>query len=148
MARRWASAIVLKAVFKLCFFALFLQMLAFAEWALASTLTWHSPVAHLVRYFALLLAAQAVALAFYLRMPLVSVAIGWLSVAVLLARAIPWSTQGWRTVLLQFRFELVFLVLAHVGWAAFAMGKRAEAEEIAEVVGVAGGSSDSTGAQP
>ena len=144
MARIWASAIVLKAVFTLCFFALFLQMLAFAEWALASTLNWHSPIAHLVPYFALLLAAQAVALVFYFRKPLVSIVVGWLSVVILLVRAIPWSTPAWRTVLLQFRFELVFLVLAHVGWAAFAMGKRAEAEEIAKITGIGRDSSDST----
>ena len=144
MARIWASAIVFKAVFAVCFLALFLQMLAFAEWALASNLNWQSPTAHLSRYFALLLAGQAVALVCYIRKPWVSVVLGWLSVAVLLARAIPWSTPGWRTALLQFRFELVFLVLAHVGWAAFAMGKRIEAKEIAEITGTAGGSSNST----
>jgi len=146
MARIWASATVFKAVFAVCFFALFLQMLAFAEWTLASNLNWHSPTAHSSRYFALLLAGQAVALVFYFRKPWVSVVVGWLSVAVLLARAIPWSTPGWRTTLLQFRFEMVFLALAHVGWAAFAMGKRAEAKEIAEITGIAGGSSNSTAA--
>jgi len=139
-----APAIVLKAVFTLCFFALFLQMLAFAEWALASNLSYRSPIAHLVGYFVLLFAAQAVALAFYFRKPSVSVVVGWLSVVILLARAIPWGTPAWRTVLAQFRFELVFLVLLHVGWAAFAMGKRAEAEEIAQVTGIARDSSDST----
>ena len=146
MARMRVPAIAFKAVFTLCFFALFLQMLGFAEWALASNLSWRSPIAPLFRYFALLLASQAVALAFYFRKPSVSVVVGWLSVAILLARAIPWSTPAWRTVLLQFRFELVFLVLVHVGWAVFAMGKRAEAEEIAEVTGIARGSSDSTAA--
>jgi len=144
MARIWASAIVFKAVFTVCFFALFLQMLAFAEWALASSFSWHSATAHLSPYFALLLASQAVALVFYFRRPWVSVLVGWLSVAILLARAIPWSTPEWRITLLQFRFELVFLALAHVGWIAFVKGKRAEAEEIAEITGIAGNSSNST----
>ena len=144
MARIWASAIVFKAVFTVCFLALFLQMLAFAEWALVSNFDWHSPTAHLSRYFALLLAGQAVALVFYFRRPWVSVVVGWLSVAVLLARAIPWSTPGWRIALRQFRFELVFLALTHLGWVAFVKGKRAEAQEIAEITGISENSSNST----
>lgn len=135
MARRWASATVLKAVFNLCFIALFFQMLAFAEWVFASTLTWHSPIAHLFRYFAFLLAAQVVALVLFFRMPLVSVVVSWISAGVILVRAIPWGTPAWGETLRLFRFELVFLVLAHVGYAAWVMGKRAEAEEIEEVVG-------------
>src|SRR5579863_3808280 len=39
MARKWASATVLKAVFNLCFIALFFQVLAFAEWIFASSMT-------------------------------------------------------------------------------------------------------------
>ncbi|MGH9590277.1 MAG: hypothetical protein ACRD25_07765 [Terracidiphilus sp.] len=145
MAHRWASATVLKAVFNLCFVALFLQALAFAEWVFASNLSWQSPIAHLIRYFALLLALQAVALVLYFRLPWVGVVLGWISAAVILGRAIPWSTPEWETVLRQFRFELLFLVLAHLGLAAFELWKRAEAAEIAEATGIAGdpsGSSD------
>lgn len=148
MAYKWASATLLKAVFNLCFIVLFLQLLASAEWVFASNLSWHSPIAHLIRYFAILLTLQAVSLAFFFRMPWIGVALSWFSVAFILARAIPWNTSGWRTVLPQFRFELIFLVLAHVGWAAFVMGKRAEAAEIAEVAGVAPAPSRSTDAQP
>lgn len=147
MALKWASATLLKAVFNLCFVALFLQALAFAEWVFASNLNWHSPIAHLIRYFAFLLAAQAVALVLYFRLPWVGVVLGWISVAVVLARAIPWSTPEWETVLRQFRFELLFLVLVHLGFAAFELGKRAEAAEIAEVTGIAGDASGSPDAQ-
>lgn len=147
MAHKWASAALLKAVFNLCFIVLFLQLLAFAEWVFASNLSWHSPITHLLRYFAILLVVQAVSLAFFFRMPWMSVVLGWFSVAYILARAIPWSTPGWKVVLPQFRFELVFLVLAHVGWVVFVMGKRAEAAEIAEVAGVLPGPAKSTDAQ-
>lgn len=148
MAQKWASATLLKAVFNLCFIVLFLQLLASAEWVFASNLSWHSPIAHLIRYFVILLGVQAVSLVFFFRMPWVSVVLGWFSVAFVLARAIPWSTPGWRTVLPQFRFELIFLVLAHVGWAAFVMAKRAEAAEIAEVAGVTAAPSRSNDSQP
>jgi hypothetical protein len=135
MARTWASAIVLKAVFNLCFIALFFQMLAFAEWVFASSLAFNSPIAHLVPYFMFLLAAQLVSLLLFFRLPWVAVIVAWLSVLVILFRAIPWRTPAWRSVLLEFRFELVFLVLAHAGFALFVMKNRAEAEEIEEVVG-------------
>ena len=148
MAHKWASATLLKALFNLCFIVLFLQLLAFAEWVFAADLSWHSPIAHLIRYFAILLGAQAVSLLFFFRMPWISVVLGWLSVALVLARAIPWSTPAWKTVLPQFRFELVFLVLVHVGWKVFVMGKRAEKAEIAEVAGVAPAPSGSAGSQP
>ena len=147
MGRRWASATVLKAIFNLCFIAMFLETLGFAEWVFASTLTWHSPLAHLIRYFAFLLTAQAVALVFYFRMPWVGALVSWISVAVILARVIPWGTPAWRSTLLQFRFELLFLALAHGGLATFVMGRRAEAEEIAEVTDIAEASSDSGDAQ-
>ena len=137
MAGKWASATVLKAVFNLCFIAMFLQTLGFAEWVFASTLSWHSPLAHLVRYFAFLLAAQVVALVVYFRLPVVGVVVSWISVAAILVRAIPWGTPAWATTLLQFRVELVFVVLAHVGFAVSLRAKRAEAEEIEEVVGAA-----------
>ena len=137
MARRWASATLLKGAFNLCFLALFLQALAFAEWSFASTLDWRSPAANLTRYFAFLLALQVVALVLYFRFPWVGVVLGWIGVAIILARAIPWRTPQWATVLRQFRFELLFLVLAHLGLAAFKLAKRAEAAEIAEVTGVA-----------
>lgn len=147
MSSRWASATVLKAVFNLCFVAMFLQALAFAEWVFASTLDWHSPMTHLIRYFAFLLAAQAIALVLYFRLPLVGVIVAWISVAVILARAIPWSTPQWGSVLRQFRFELFFLVLVHVGFAISRMTKRAEAAEIAEVTALAGTPSKSTDPQ-
>jgi hypothetical protein len=142
MARKWASATVLKAVFYLCFIVLFFQMLGFAEWVFASTLTWHSPIAHLVPYFMVLLVAQTAGLIFYFRMPWVGVVAAWISVAVILLRAIPWGTSAWASTLQQFRMELIFLVLMHVGFAAFVMGKRATAEEIAEVVGTVAGPTD------
>lgn len=147
MAHKWASATLLKVVFNLCFVAMFLQTLAFAEWVFASNLDWHSPIAHLIRYFAFLLAAQAVALVLYYRLPSVGVIVAWIGVAVILARAIPWSTPQWETVLRQFRFELLFLVLVHIGFAVSRMAKRAEAAEIAEVVGIAANPSGSTNAQ-
>lgn len=142
MAPKWASATVLKAVFNLCFIAMFFQVLAFAEWVFASSMTLNSPIAHLVHFFVFLLGAQVIALLLYFRMPWVSVLVAWLTVLVVLARAVPWGTPAWRPVLLEFRFELVFLVLAHAGLAAFVMKNRAEAEEIEEVVGPAQDSSE------
>lgn len=142
MASKWASATVLKAVFNLCFIAMFLQTLGFAEWVFASTLSWHSPLAHLIRYFAFLLAAQVVALVVYFRLPVAGVVVSWISVVAILVRAIPWGTPAWATTLLQFRFELVFVVLAHAGFATSILAKRAEAEEIEEVVGTAPGPTD------
>lgn len=141
MARVWASAAVLKVAFTLCFVALFLQLLAFAEWVFASNLSWHSPLAHLIPSFAILLAAQAVSLALYFRLPWMGVVLGWLSVAFILVRAVPWSTPAWKTVLPQFRLELIFLVLIHVGFALSVFARRAEAAEIAEVAGIAAGPS-------
>lgn len=142
MARKWASATVLKAVFKLCFIVLFFQWLAFAEWVIASSITYRSPIAHLEPYFMFLLGAQVVALVLYFRKPWVAVIVAWLSVAVILARAIPWGTPEWASALRQFRFEIVFLVLAHAGYAVFLRMNRAEREEIEEVVGPQPGSGD------
>jgi hypothetical protein len=139
MARRWASAGVLRAIFNLCFIALFLQVLAFAEWIFAMSITWQSPIAHQVPYFAFVLAVQAVALVFYLRRPWVAVIAAWVAVAVILARVIPWGSPGWVLVLHRYQFELVFVVLAHVGLWVFILMNRAEAREIEEATGVASG---------
>lgn len=139
MARRWASASVLKAVFHLCFLALFFQVLAFAEWIFASSINWRSPIAHLVPTFGILLAAQGVGLILYLRRPWVAAVVAWISVVVILARAIPWGTAGWASALRQYEFELAFVVLAHLGLASFILMNRAEAEEIAEATGVISG---------
>jgi hypothetical protein len=142
MASKWASASVLKAVFNLCFIALFFQLLAFAEWVFASTLTLNSPIAHLLHYFMILLAAQAIALLLFFRWPWLAAIAAWLSVLIVLVRAVPWGTPAWRSVLIEFRFEIVFLVLTHIALVVFVMRNRAEAEEIEEVVGPAQGSSN------
>lgn len=142
MARKWASATVLKAVFNLCFIALFFQVLAFGEWIFAASITLNSPIAHVLHFFVFLLGAQVIAVLLFFRMPWVAVVVAWLTVLVILARAVPWGTPAWRPVLFEFRFELVFLVLAHAGLAVFVMKNRAEAEEIEEVVGPAQGSSE------
>ena len=139
MAQRWASANVLKAVFNLCFLALFLQVLAFAEWIFATSLSWRSPIAHLVPYFAVLLGAQVVALMLYLRRPWVAVVVAWLGVVMILTRAVPWDSPAWSSELRRYEFELVFLVVAHLGFGAFVLMKRAEAEEVAEVAGISTG---------
>lgn len=142
MAPKWASATVMKAVFNLCFIVLFFQLLAFAEWVFASSMTYNSLISHLVPYFAFLLGAQIIALVLFFRLPWVSVIVAWLSVLVILVRAVPWGTPAWRSVLIEFRFELVFLVLTHAGLVAFVMKNRAEAEEMQEVLGPAQASSD------
>lgn len=142
MASKWASANVLKAVFNFCFLVLFFQLLAFAEWVFASTLTLNSPIAHLLQYFVILLAAQAIALLLFFRWPWLAALAAWLSVLVVLVRAIPWGTPAWRAVLFEFRFEIVFLVLTHIALVVFVMKNRAEAEEIAEVTGLAAGAQE------
>jgi hypothetical protein len=135
MAVKWASANVLKAIFNLWFIVLFFQLLAFAEVVFASTMTVNSPLAHLLHYFEFLLVAQAIGLLLYFRLPWVAPVLAWLSVLVILVRAIPWGTPAWRSVLLEFRFELFFLVLSHFALVTFVMKNRAEAEEIAELTG-------------
>lgn len=142
MARRWASANVLKAIFNLCFIVLFFQLLAFAEVVFASAMNVDSPLAQLLRYFEYLLAAQAIGLLLYFRLPWVAPILGWLSVLVILVRAIPWGTPAWRSVLLEFRFELIFLVVSHIALVISVLKNRAEAEEIEAVVGRAHPSSD------
>ncbi|HEV2134554.1 MAG TPA: hypothetical protein VGR47_09825 [Terracidiphilus sp.] len=137
MASKWASASVLKAIFNFCFIVLFFQLLAFAEVVFASTMTVNSPLAHFLRYFEFLLAAQAIGLLLYFRLPWVAPILAWVSVLVILVRAVPWGTPAWRMVLLEFRFELIFLVLSHIALVVSVMKNRAEAEEIAEVTGTA-----------
>lgn len=142
MASKWASATVLKALFNLCFIILFFQVLAFAEWVFASSMSANSPVAHVMPYFAFLLGAQAISLLLYFRYPWVAVLVAWLTVGIILARVVPWGAPAWRSVLLDFRFEIVYVVLAHAGFVAFIMKNRAEAQEMEEVVGPARGSTE------
>jgi hypothetical protein len=135
MASKWASGNVFKALFYLCFLALLFQTLAFAEWLFFSAITWQSPIAHLVPVFLALLGAKVVALVVYFRRSWVAALVAWLDVALILALAIPWSSPSWHSVLSQYKFELVFLVFAHVAVWAYIQMNRAIAAEVEEVLG-------------
>lgn len=132
MASKWASENFFKAIFQLCFFVLFFQTLAFAEWIFISTITFHSPIARLVPYFAGLLVMEILGLVLYFRLPWVMVIVSWIGAALIVTRAVPWKSPQWRSSLHQFQFELFLLFFAHLGFAAYALKNRAAAAEEAE----------------
>lgn len=132
MAGKWASENVFRAIFQLCFFALFFQTLAFAEWIVISSITFRSPSARLVPYFAGLLVIEVIGLVLYFRLPWVMVVASWVGAVLILTRGIPWGTPQWRSSLHQFQFELFLLFFAHLGFGAYVMKNRAAAAEEAE----------------
>ena len=132
MAEKWASENVYKAGFQLCFFALFFQTLAFAEWIFVSTITWQSPMRPLAPYFAGLLVVEIIGLVLYFRLPWVMVIAAWIGAGLILFRAIPWKTPQWRSSLHNFEFEIFLLIFAHAGYAAYVLKNRAAAAAEAE----------------
>ena len=127
-----ASAGLLKLLFNLCFAALFFEVIALAEWILLLTMTPRSPLARLVPLLAVLLSAQVVALIFYFRKPWVAVLVAWAGVFLIAARAIPWGSPTWRSVIHEFYSQIVFLLVAHAGFGVSVLRNRAKAEESAE----------------
>jgi hypothetical protein len=132
MADKLASENVYNAVFQLCFFVLFFETLAFAEWIFISTITWQSPIRGLVPYFAGLLVVEIIALVLYFRMPWVMLIVAWTGVVLILMRGIPWNTPQWSSSLRRFQFEIFLLVFAHAGYAAYVLRNRAAAADEAE----------------
>ena len=132
MADRQTAENVYKAVFQLCFFALFFEALAFAEWIFISTITWQSPMRPLTPYFTGLLVVEIIALVLYFRLPWIMVMVSWIGAGLILIRAIPWKTPQWRSSLHNFEFEIFLLVFAHAGYAAYVLKNRAAAAGQAE----------------
>lgn len=146
MAGEWASENVFKGIFQLCFFVLFFETLAFAEWVFISTMNFRSPIAHLVPYFAGLLVMEVIGLVLYFKLPWVMVIVSWVGAGLIVTRGVPWKSPQWRSSLHQFQFELFLLFFAHLGFAAYVLKNRAAAAEEAEAA--AERLSDAGGGQP
>lgn len=134
MASKATSAKLLKLLFNLCFGVLFFDSLAVAEWIIALGLMPKSPLARLAPVIATLLGIQIISLVFYFWKPWITVVIAWVGVFLIAARAIPWGSPSWFSVVRQFQFQLVFLVAAHVGLGLYVLVKRAEAGMVSEMV--------------
>ncbi len=134
MASKATSAKLLKLSFNVCFAVLFFEVLAVAEWIVVMTMMPKTAVARLVPLVAVLLGAQVMALMFYFWKPWVTVAIAWLGIFIVAARAIPWGSPSWLTAVHQFEFQVVFLIVAHAGFGLYVLMNRAEAEIVSEMV--------------
>lgn len=132
MADKLVTENMYNAGFQLCFFVLFFQTLAFAEWIFISAITWESPIAHLVPYFVGLLVMEIIGLVLYFRKPWVMVIVSWTGAGLILFRAIPWKSPQWHSSLHNFQFEIFLLIFAHAGYAAYVLKNRAAAADEAE----------------
>lgn len=109
-----------RLIFWLCFALLLYPVLMllgltlFGYFALGGT--WPVP------YFAVLACAEIASLILYFGWPWIAVLISWVDLLMILSGAIPWREHSSRAFVEQFRYNLMYFGLAHIGFLAWRFG--------------------------
>jgi len=124
MVKQRKSITLYRVLFVGCFVLLLLVGVALLLWvSFAQMASGMSRTRSLVLR-ELILGAMIVGLVTYFRWPWVAAMVGWADMGMILAGAIAWEEPGMENFLIQFSFDIVFLVASQVGLVSFLILRR------------------------
>jgi hypothetical protein len=126
MTKTTKSAIILKAVFNICFALMFVSVAALTLWVVAASSVVGPSHNRLVLLRTVHLIALIASACLYFRWPWVALTVSWLTLILILTGVFSWDTRGFQYVLYQFSFDILFFVAANVGFASFSALNRAK----------------------